>query len=269
VTGRPILIDAHAHLDHYGDNLDTALAEIESHRILTVAVSMDPESYERVSEIARRCPLVIPALGVHPWNAPHYANRLDELSPLIAESPMIGEIGLDFHFVKDPSCRPAQRKVFDFFLAAARRQNLIVNLHTKGAEREVLEMLANHDVGRAIVHWYSGPIGAMSGYFDRGCLFTVGVEILVSDRIRRIAARIPAGLLLTETDNPGGYEWYTKEPGRPSLITKVIEKLAEARKTAPEAIKETVHDNFARVVGRNERLRPWAVLVGPGSAGNP
>jgi TatD DNase family protein len=234
VTGRPILIDAHAHLDHYGDNLDTALAEIESHRILTVGVSMDPDSYERISKVAGRCPLVIPAFGVHPWNSAQFVDRMDELAPLLTGPAMIGEIGLDFHFVKDPSSYPAQRKVFDFFLAAARSAGLIVNLHTKGAEREVLDALVRHGIENAVVHWYSGPRGPMGGYFDRGYMFTVGVEILVSERIARIAARIPADLLLTETDNPGGYEWYAQKPGMPRLLTKVIGKLAEARKTTAE-----------------------------------
>ncbi len=255
MTGGPILIDAHAHLDHYGDNLDAALAEIESHRILTVAVSMDPESYERISQIARRCPLVIPAFGVHPWNAAQFVDRLDELAPLLARPAMIGEIGLDFHFVKDPSSYPAQRELFDFFLAAARSAGLIVNLHTKGAEREVLDALVRHDIGQAVVHWYSGPPGLMGGYFDRGYMFTVGVEILVSERIARIAARIPENLLLTETDNPGGYEWYARKPGMPYLLTKVIERLAETRKTT--ARNELKQPSATTSRGLLDAMRDW------------
>jgi TatD DNase family protein len=262
VTDRPVLIDAHAHLDHYGDGLDEAMAEIESHRILTVAVAMDPASYEKNREIAARCPLVIPAFGVHPWNAAEYAHRLDELEPSVAGCPLIGEIGLDHHFVTDRSLYPSQREVFDFLMAAARRHGLIVNLHTKGAERDVLDTIVRHDVRPGIVHWYSGPAETMKGYFDRGFLFTVGVEILVSDRIARIAAKIPDDLLLTETDNPGGYEWYTKVFGKPSIVTRVIERLAEARKTSPGRIEEIVRGNFSRLVGGDERLRPWAPLVG-------
>jgi TatD DNase family protein len=255
-----MLIDAHAHLDMYDNDLDTAIAEIESARILTVAVSMDRVSYKRNREISSRCPLVIPAFGVHPWNAPQCAGNLDEFGPLISDAPMIGEIGLDFHFVKDTSAFGPQREVFDFFLAAARESGLAVNLHTKGAEREVLEMLAGHDIDRSVVHWYSGPVGMMRGYFDRGCLFTVGVEVLVSEEIGRIAARIPDDLLLTETDNPGGYEWYSGKRGMPSLAGKVVEKLAEVRKTTPEEITKTVRANFGRLIADDKRLVAWADL---------
>jgi len=261
-----MLIDVHAHLDHYGDTLDRALAEIEADRILTVAVGMDPASSRMARNIAERSSLVIPALGVHPWNAPSYARRLEEIIPLIPLFPMIGEIGLDFHFVEDRSTYPAQRDVFNFFLSAAREHELIVNLHTKGAEREVLDMLVNHGVRRAIVHWYSGPPDLMAGYFDRGFMFTVGVEILASDHIARIAAQIPDDLLLTETDNPGGYEWLTKRQGMPSIITQVVERIAAAKKSAPEAIEELARNNFARLIGEDRRLVEWARLLDSESA---
>ena len=111
-----ILIDTHAHLDHYEEAVETALAEIEQHHILTVSNSMDIPSYQRNLDIAARCAWVLPTFGIHPWNAPAYADRLDELPPLIQKSPLLGEIGLDFHWVEDASCYLAQRKVFEFFL---------------------------------------------------------------------------------------------------------------------------------------------------------
>jgi TatD DNase family protein len=105
-----MLIDAHVHLDRYGDNdLDAALDEIVRHRIFSVGVAMDIPSYERTREIARRCDLVLPTFGVHPWNAPQYAARLDDLAAPIADSPMLGEIGLDFHWVEDPATRRSAR----------------------------------------------------------------------------------------------------------------------------------------------------------------
>ena len=140
-----MLIDAHSHVDRYDlvDEcaLESALAEITQHRILTISNSMDLPSYKRNLEISEMCSLVLPTFGVHPWNAPEYADRLDDLSEAIEQSPMIGEIGLDHYFIQDTSTYPAQRKVLEFFLGAAREQEKITNLHTKGAEREVLGVI--------------------------------------------------------------------------------------------------------------------------------
>jgi len=156
-----MLIDAHAHLDRYEDALEPALGEITQHSIFTISNSMDLPSYRRNLEIGEMCDLVLPTFGVHPWNAPEYADRLEDLEEAIEQSPILGEIGLDYYFVDDASQYPAQRKVLEFFLAAAQEQQKIVNLHTKGAESDVLHLLNRHEVQRAVIHWYSGPLDVL------------------------------------------------------------------------------------------------------------
>lgn len=85
-----MLIDAHAHLDRYdlvGDAaLAAALADIETHRILTISNSMDPPSYRRNLEIASRSDLVLPIFGVHPWIDDRYAEILQAGGRQIEES---------------------------------------------------------------------------------------------------------------------------------------------------------------------------------------
>src|SRR3972149_6003459 len=202
-----MLIDAHAHLDHYGDELESALGEIKQRHIFTIGNSMDLPSYRRNLEIAEMCDLVLPTFGVHPKRAPQYVNCLNELDKAIEQSPMIGEIGLDFHWVEDSSQTPAQKKVLEYFLAAAREQKKIVNLHTKGAEKEILDLLERYDIRRTIVHWYSGPADIFHALIDYGAYFTIGVEVFSAENIQAIAREVPAGQLLTETDNPGGLKW--------------------------------------------------------------
>lgn len=101
-----MLIDAHAHLDGYDDALEVALAEIRDRRILTISTAMDVPSYWRTLEVARGCEFVLPTFGLHPWNAPEYVTRLEEVRETIESSPMLGEIGLDYHFVEDTSQYP-------------------------------------------------------------------------------------------------------------------------------------------------------------------
>lgn len=248
-----MLIDAHAHLDKYGDDLGPALGEIEQHGIFTWAVSMDLRSYERNLEIAASCALVLPTFGIHPRKAPEYASRLAELNPWIERSPAIGEIGLDFHWVEDSSQYPAQRKVFEYFLAAAREQKKIVNLHTKGAEKEVLDLLERYGITRAIVHWYSGPLDILRALADYGTYFTLGVEILTSEEIRQIARAVPLRQLLTETDNPGGLKWLNGTLGMPKIIFEVIEEIAAVKQETAGAIVRAVEENFCRLAGSD----PW------------
>jgi TatD DNase family protein len=247
-----MLIDAHAHIDRYDlvdrETLDSALTEIGQYGIFTVSNSMDLPSYERNLAIAERCRFVLPIFGVHPWNAPEYADCLEDLAPAIEQSPMLGEIGLDYHFIRDTSHYPSQRKVVEFFLTAAREQEKIVNLHTKGAEQEILCLLDTHGIQRAIVHWYSGPLGVFRELVTRGLYFTLGLEVLYSEHLQTIAREVPPGQLLTETDNPGGPKGFIGDHGMPSLIKDVVRALAALRGVSAETIVQTVQTNFETLV---------------------
>ena len=234
-----MLIDAHVHLDKYGDLVDDALREIEEQRIFTVATAMDVPSYLELQKIGARSDLVLPTFGIHPRRAAEYAGQLREIGRYIEMSPAIGEIGLDFHWVKDTSTYPAQRKVLEYFIAAAAEQNKFVNLHTKAGEKEILDLLEKYDLKRAIIHWYSGPMDILRAMIDYGCYFTIGVEVLYSDYIKEIARAIPDHLLLTETDNPGALKWLKKndEVGMPTAIKNVVGTSSRAEAVNPEKIE--------------------------------
>jgi len=247
-----MLIDAHVHLDKYGERLDDALREIREETIFTVATAMDPPSYAALKSIARTSPLILPTFGVHPRRAAQYSARLRDLSPLIEESPALGEIGLDFHWERDTSTFPSQRKVLEYFFAAAREQKKFVNLHTKGGEKTILDLLEKYQIERAIVHWYSGPLNLLDALIQYGAYFTIGVEALYSDHIKTIARAIPDRLLLTETDNPGGLQWLNGTAGMPKDLRRVVETLADLRKSTAGSVTRTVHANFARLI-QNDR----------------
>jgi len=250
-----MLIDAHVHLDKYGDRLDDALKEIETERIFTVATAMDVPSYLELQKITERSNLVLPTFGIHPRRAADYENRLPEIGRHIESSAAIGEIGLDFHWVKDTSTYSAQRKVLEYFIAAAAEQNKFVNLHTKAGEKEILDLLEKYYIRRALIHWYSGPMDVLRAMIDFGCYFTIGVEVLYSDYIKEIAKAIPDRLLLTETDNPGALRWLKKNDkiGMPTTIKDVVNALAELRQSTPNHVESLVQANFSRLITDD----PW------------
>jgi len=249
-----MLIDAHTHLDHYTDNLPAMVADVERHRIFTISNSTNPESYRRNLEIATGCKWVLPAFGIHPWEAQDFVDKLDEMLPYIERSPLIGEIGLDFHWVKDSAHYPAQRKVFNFFLTQASTQNKVVNLHTKGAEAEILGWLDRYALKQVIVHWYSGSLDIFRVMVQRGFYFTVGVEVEHSAHIQTLVKNLPLSQLLTETDNPGGREWFTGQPGMPHHVIDVIHKVAALKQETPATIQQTVRQNLVQLLKNGSHI---------------
>lgn len=255
-------LDAHIHVDHYTDEqLPAVLAEIEQQQIFTVSVTVNPASYRRSQAIAARCPWILPAFGIHPWEAHHYAADLASLQTLIEASPLLGEIGLDYYFVKDISLYPAQRRVFELFLEAARRQDKVVSLHTKGADADVLALLDQYQIRRAIIHWYSGPLDTFRQLVQRGYYFSIGVAVGWSDHIQRLVQELPPTQLLTETDCPGSMQSLVNRMGMPRHLNEVITEIARLKTMTPEAVQQVVWQNFSRLMASDrwlpESYRRW------------
>lgn len=252
-----MLIDAHAHLDKYGDDeIDGVLEAIERQRILTLSVAEDPASFARAEAIAARSRLVVAGFGIHPSVAQEFVDSLAGVRELAGRSPFIGEIGLDYRFVTDEALYGPQRQVFAIFLELARDQGKLVNIHCAGAEQETANMLRSHRTERAIIHWYSG-LDILPQLIAGGYMFTIGVEVMHSSHIRDVARAVPIDQLLTETDNPGGLRWLTGEAGRPDLITEIIDELAAMRGMGSEELTATVHSNMVRLVDSDPHLGPW------------
>lgn len=242
------MVDAHTHIDAYGDDLPKALDQIRKLSIRSLAVSMDIPSFRETQRIAESEPLILPSFGIHPWKAPEYVDQLDELAKPLKEALAIGEIGLCHRFVEDENKYPAQRTVFNYFLDAAEGSGKLINLHTSGAEAEIVECLKERSLPAIIVHWYSGPMRYVQDYLELGAYFTIGVEVLQSEYIQTLAKELPEDRILTETDNPGGWEWLHDETGFPSLIESVESEVAEIRGVSREAFSEAVDSNFNSVL---------------------
>jgi TatD DNase family protein len=262
VWGPELLVDAHAHLDKYDvDQTEHVLAAIERENILTLSVSVDPSSFLRAEAMAQRSLLVIPSFGIHPEQAPSFVGSLDRIEQLAQRSPMIGEIGLDHRFVSDVADYEPQRDVFAVLLQSAKAQGKIVNVHCVGAEQDTLDLMTSCGIERAIIHWYSGPVDVLADMIGAGYWFTVGVEVLHSEHIRRIARLIPADQLLTETDNPGGRLWLTGEPGQPTDLSGIVDELARLRDVPTGDLTAMIRRNFLRLIEGDEHLAPWKPLV--------
>ena len=253
-----MFIDAHAHLDRYDlqgeDALETALHEIDYHRIFTLSNSMDIPSYKRNLEIAEMSQLILPIFGIHPWSAHECVGALWELDEPIAKSPILGEIGLDHHFIQDFNAYPMQGRVLEYFLTAAQDQQKIVCLHTKGAEEAVLEMLDSYKLPGLLVHWYSGPEELFKEFISRDAYFTFGVELLFSEHIKNLAKLVPLDHLLSETDNPGGPKSLMGYPGMPSLIIDVLKGLAKLRDIPLDELIQIIQSNFLNFIQQDPRL---------------
>ncbi len=264
-----MLVDFHTHLHLYRDRT-ACLCEIAAGRILSVASSMDIPSYRATLDLAARPEargLVVPSFGIHPHCAAQCLTSVgddqtifDALDPLIASSPIIGEIGLDFFWEKEVDPR-AQEKVFVHFLERAAEQDKYCVIHTKGAESRILDILSARGFRKIVVHWYHGPETIFRKLADLGCHFTFGCEVRHSQKVRDLLKLAPEDRVLAETDNPGSEIWLGGERDDPGLIGRVIADMGSVLGKSPSEMESLVERNSLAI------LRDAGITI-PGRAGN-
>jgi TatD DNase family protein len=212
-------IDAHSHLDKYdGTEIPQVIGEIDADQIVTLSVSMDPEAYLKSKTLAARYRWFGPSFGIHPWNARDAHRNMPALDKLIAESPMAGGIGLDYHFVTEPEKHEIQRDVSNTWsnkLSHKTRSSI-------STPREPRPMSIPFRGTSA----QDGPycVGTRAHFLTctslrrKASTLASALEMHFDPHIQAIARAVPPHLLLTETDNPGGYRWLTGTAGTPVLI---------------------------------------------------
>lgn len=216
-------------------------------------------SYEKIKSLSEKYKFmfIIPSFGIHPWKAEEYSNKLPILDKYLSENRFIGEIGLDKRFLEYASPYDDQLKVFEYIVSHSEIKVKLLNLHTSGAEIEVVNLLEKYNCSRFMVHWYSGDLRTINRYLALGGFFSVGVEVLFSKHIQEIAWALPLDRILIETDNPSAYSWLLGEEvkdGMPSILFKVINKICEVKKIATNGFLVQLEKNQANILAATTNL---------------
>lgn len=231
-------IDFHNHIDFYKDKeIDSVINCINLNKIKIIACSMDEESYLKNIEISKKSDYIVPIFGIHPWRVKNNID-IDKFEYYIKNTPLIGEIGLDFHWIEDKDTYPHQIKVFEFFLQSAKKYDKYINIHTKGCEELILNLLKKYDISsQSIIHWYSGDKDTLKKLIDAKCYFTGSVDLGYIKHSKDIIKEIPANKLLAETDGPTALQWVNGTYGMPDEIKNVYKNICAIKNLDIEEYK--------------------------------
>lgn len=235
------LLDTHCHLGSYPDPV-AVMRAAESAEVGIVVTTESPDEYRRLRTRIGPRPHVDVALGLHPLRAhrfgPHDLSRFFRLVP---ETAWIGEVGLDYSRAGTATARQ-QRRVFDAVLQEAQPGRHPLTVHSRGAEEEVIRLLADAKLP-AILHWYTGPMRAIDSALAAGLYFSFNVAMTRSKRFSGLVKAIPRERVLLETDGP--YAKSAGQPAAPANLIDVIEVLSRHWNT-------TVSETTARIIA-NQR----------------
>ncbi|MEM9396619.1 MAG: TatD family hydrolase [Pseudomonadota bacterium] len=249
--GQPI-IETHCHLDYLeADELVETLqqsSQVGVDRFITIAVS--ESNQDQVRALADAHAAVYCTQGVHPHDASHFCDRVEQQVREGCEHPKVvavGEIGLDY-FYENASVQ-TQWACFEAQLTIAAETRKPVVIHTREAESDTQAILSNYRSATrspGVLHSFSSAIElaefALSKNWYLG--FNGMVTFKNAEQVRRAVVATPLDRILLETDSP----YLTPEPyrgrkNRPYYLPFIAEKIAELKEVSVQELLAQCHAN--------------------------
>jgi len=224
----------HLHFSHFEKDLDAVVDRSRSAGITNICIpGIDVETSRIAADIAEKYNLYS-AAALHPEHLP--TNDKDEEKHWIGikrtllrpNTIAIGETGLDLYH-KTFSLE-VQKKWFVKHIQLAEALGYPLIVHSRDAEKEVLETLPPSPSVPVILHCWAGNQELTDIAVERGFYIGIGGPLTYKKNsdLRQIIKSIPHNKLLVETDAP----FLPPEPFRgkrnePAFAMKVVERIRE------------------------------------------
>lgn len=273
-----MLTDTHCHLDFnkFDEDRDAVMQRARNAGVEKILIpALELESSKSVIRLANIHPDIFAAVGFHPTDLEKWRdssiNDLGDLATSAEKVLAIGEIGLDYYWVREPEKQARQREVLKQQLQLAQDVNLPVIIHMREeddawfgpASIHLLEMLTewhnnlkaqNHPLVEkpGVLHSFNGTLETAQKAIDLN--FYIGVTGPVTyknaEEKRKVISQLPLARLLIETDAP----FLTPVPYRgkrnePAFVEHIADKIAEIHMTTREQVAEITSANASNLFG--------------------
>lgn len=250
-----MLVDSHCHLEYDG-LVDNQAGVLERAREAGVGaflnISTKQAEWSRVVATAHAQENVWASVGIHPHHADQHLDLTrGELLEATRDPRVIGigETGLDYYY--DHSDRAAQQHLFRLHIDVARETRLPVIIHTRDAEHDTLEILADEMAKGefpALIHCFTASAGFGEDVLELGLSISISgiVTFRNAKELQDVAAKIPEDRLLVETDSPFlAPVPHRGKPCEPGYVRDTAAFIAELRgETLEELARYTTHNFY-------------------------
>ena len=258
------LIDTHAHLtdEKYNGKLDRMIELFKAENIESVfTVAYNKETITRCVELSEKYENVYAIIGVHPDDVDDYSPEVERLIECYAKCEKvlaIGEIGLDYHNIDKTldieKIKQKQKNVFIAQLMLANKLNLPVEIHTRDAIDDTIDILVkNKDLLKngGVVHCFSEGVEEFRQIKECGLIISVGGVLTFKNgkKLQEVVMQADLNDIILETDCP----YLTPEPFRgkainePKFVKYVAEKIAQLKNISVEDVVVANNCNVRRI----------------------
>ncbi len=204
------MIDVHCHLEQrdYNTDLDQVIENCKKAGLKAVVTSCpNPKDVERTFEIQEKYKgFVYACLGLHPEYIKEFSERdVDQYLELVKKSKDkivgLGEIGLDFHWIKESSWQQKQKEQFKNLISFSKEIRKPLVVHCREASEETLNILESEDAKKVLLHMFPGK-NLIDRVVENNWLISINYLVTRSKDYKKIARDVPLENLTLETDAP-------------------------------------------------------------------
>lgn len=249
-------IDSHAHLNDaafQGDLPRTIEKAREAGVGAILVVGYDLASSRLAVQLAEQHHGLWAAAGIHPHDAKTWNEELEVgLGELLNHEKVVavGEIGLDYHYLY--SSREEQQLAFRAQLRLAEKVEKPFIIHNREAHQDTIAILKDEKIGPAggVMHCFSGSLETARECLRLGLYLSFAGPLTFSNaaKLREVAAALPLGKLMIETDapylTPAPFRGERNEPARVGLVG---EKLAAIKGLEVQQVMAATSENTSRL----------------------
>ena len=251
------IIDTHCHLNDealYKD-LDNVISRAQQAGVeKMIVIGWDKASSELAIKLAEQYDFIYAVIGFHPENIFDVSDKeLYELLNLSKHPKVvgIGEIGLDYHWTKDPNKREIQKEFFIKQIEYANKAKLPISIHSREAFNDTLEILKEHKpLYSGVMHCYSGSVENINDIINLNLYIGLDGPVTFTNAKtpKEVAAEVPLDRLVVETDCP----YLSPHPLRgtvnePANITLIVDAIAEARDMSKKHLLDVLYQNSCKL----------------------
>lgn len=252
------MIDSHCHLEQpdYSKDRDKVIEACRKELKAIVTSCAHPKDFNLTLEIAEKHRnFVFASVGIHPEYIKKINRKeIDELLEKIKQNRKnifaIGEIGLDYFWIKEKSWQEKQKELFAEMIRFAKELKKPIVVHSRDAMEDTIRILEQEDAKNVLLHLF-GAKQFSQKVIDNNWSISIGPIIARSKNHKKIARDFPLENILLETDSPwfGGEKDGTPLRGTPLNIKIPAEKISEEKKMPFEQVWEQCGKNAVKFFG--------------------
>jgi len=199
------LVDTHAHLDfpEFDTSREDVLARAKKADITIVNCLLNPEGLRKIAPYLDKFDIRI-SIGATPYNLEpgYFESQMDMMNENRDSLVAIGEVGLDYHWVKDKDGREKEQENFLKVIELAKRLDKPLLIHSRNSEKPCLDLLEAEEAKKVVMHCFSGSLNEALRAVELGYLISIPTNIVRSRQKQELAKELPLESIVLETDAP-------------------------------------------------------------------